>query len=120
MNKRFFLILAAASILAACDGGPRREAQGQEGSAKVLPAGHAHVQCGCSIPGIGICGDYVEVEGTMLELVYPEGVDLGPMPFCGQDDLTAQVEGEVVDGKFVASSFALIEPEQSGDTKGEG
>ena len=68
---------------------------------------HSHsVRCGCSLEEVGECGNFIEVEGQFVELVLPEENDLKEMPFCGQADLVATVEGEMVDGRFVAASFS--------------
>ncbi|MFT5288600.1 MAG: hypothetical protein ACI8QS_001326 [Planctomycetota bacterium] len=75
-----------------------------------LAEGEAHVECGCAIASIGACGEYIEVDGEMVELIFPDGVDLGPMPFCGKDDLVATVGGAMSgDDKYVATDFALRE-----------
>lgn len=74
------------------------------------PSAEAQVHalaCGCALDDVGVCGEYIEVEGAYLALVAPH--DLGSMPFCHKDGLRARVDGEVRDGKFVASTFAYEE-----------
>ena len=124
---RALMVLSAASliVLAGCGGG---DAYDTESTAAETPAaeveaaqpavvategegdtlgGHVHnVKCGCSIEGVGECGNYVEVEGQYVELVLPADQELGKMPFCGKDELTARVAGEMQDDKFVATSFS--------------
>lgn len=63
------------------------------------------VKCGCAIPSIGECGNYIEVDGKYVALETP--TPLGPMAFCGKDGLRAKVDGQVEGEVFVASSFAL-------------
>jgi hypothetical protein len=78
-----------------------------------MPAeGQVHtLRCGCAVEEVGQCGNYIEIEGQFVELVLPEEktAELGEMPFCGKDDLMASVEGEMVDGKFVATTFEYVE-----------
>lgn len=73
---------------------------------------HVHgLRCGCAVEGVGQCGNYIEVDGEFVELVLPaeKTEELGEMPFCGKTDLVATVEGEIVDGKFVATEFEYVE-----------
>jgi hypothetical protein len=108
------LVLFAFLLLAAigCQGGGEAEpaADAVADASAAEPAVHAgeHVhalRCGCAIEEIGTCGNYIEIDGEYVELVPPKEVDLGVMAFCGRDDLTASVQGEIEDGKFVATSF---------------
>ena len=72
----------------------------------VSTAGATHVHdlaCGCSLEEVGACGNYIKVDGKFVELIGDVG--LGGMAFCGQEGLKGEVEGEVQDGKFVATSF---------------
>ncbi len=74
------------------------------------PSETAHqfsVECGCALDEIGHCGEYIEVDGKFVELNLP--VDLGAMPFCGKSGLQGLADGEVEDGVFVASTFALMD-----------
>lgn len=68
------------------------------------------VKCGCALSDVGTCGEFVEIDGSYVPLELPASSDLGPMPFCGKDDLRARVEGRVQDGRFVATSFELEPP----------
>ena len=66
---------------------------------------HVHnVVCGCNLGKA--CGNMIEVDGQYVPL---EG-DLGleKAAFCGKHGLQAKAEGELKDGKFIASSFAHI------------
>ena len=66
---------------------------------------HVHgVACNCQFGQA--CGNMIEVEGQYVPL---EGdLGLGKMAFCGKKDLRAEVEGEMKDGKFVATSLKMI------------
>jgi len=118
MNRTcsFTLILAAVSfmVLVGCQQhGHRSDAGDQDAHGAepaILTGEHQHdVRCGCALSEVGECGNYIEVEGQFVELVLPEDNDLGKTPFCGQSDVVAQVQGEMVDGKFVATSFEYVE-----------
>ena len=105
-------ILFALSTLAACGTSEEPTDAGQGGGTEAdagveLAAGEAHVQCGCTIEGVGTCGEYIDVDGSMIALEFPAGMEMGSMPFCGQDGLVAKVEGAVEDGTYVATSFEL-------------
>lgn len=107
------LALGIATLLplAACSDQkqpPEIEAQVVEDHGHSHGEGEMHVQCGCAIESVGTCGEWIEVDGEMVALVLPDGLDLGAMPFCGKDGLVAKAEGEVQDGKYVATSFALL------------
>lgn len=78
------------------------------------------VTCGHTLESVGHCGDYIEVDGQYIPLLgveldrekwpkkdYPDG-----MLFCRKGKMKARTQGEVKDGKFVASSFVLFEPEK--------
>lgn len=68
------------------------------------------VECGCTIEGIGACGNYVLLEGTPVPIRRTEaGADLGVMEWCGMSDVKAEIEGDVEDGEFVASYVRTIE-----------
>jgi hypothetical protein len=89
------------------------DASTQEVADHAMPAAeHVHgLRCGCAVEGVGQCGNYIEVDGEFVELVLPAETaeELGEMPFCGKTDLVANVEGEIVDGKFVATEFEYVE-----------
>jgi hypothetical protein len=72
------------------------------------PAGEAHVHgvaCGCSQGQK--CSNMIEVDGKYVPL---EGeLGLGEMEFCGKQGLKAEAQGELKDGKFVATSFKLVD-----------
>ena len=81
------------------DGTPEVTAPAPTADAQV----HA-VECGCTVEGVGKCSEYIQVDGEMVPLKLP--VDMGSMPFCGKSGLHARCDGEMVDGVFVASTFA--------------
>jgi hypothetical protein len=62
------------------------------------------VKCGCSIDGIGKCGNYILVEDQYVELINPT---LGKMEFCKHKDKGAKIKvaGLMKDGKYVASDW---------------
>lgn len=65
------------------------------------------VACGCSIEGIGHCGNYVEVDGQHYEIANSSALGLGGMEWCGRSGATAQTAGQIVDGRFVATEMAV-------------
>ncbi|TPV96681.1 MAG: hypothetical protein B7733_03475 [Myxococcales bacterium FL481] len=89
--------------------GPLAESPAEPSPAPV--EGLHEVKCGCALSDVGQCGEFVEVAGEFLPLDLPND-DLGPMPFCGESDLQAQVRGEIREGRFLATSFEL-EPAKS-------
>ena len=125
MNKQtkiwVLTITASVLILAGCqqngdhaaDHAEAAGAHAEETADHAMPAGeHVHnLRCGCVVEGVGECGNFIEVEGEYVELVLPDETDaeLGEMPFCGETELMANVDGEVVDGRFIATSFEYVE-----------
>ena len=68
------------------------------------------VQCGCTIDGIGACGNYVILQDSPVPIQpTAAGAELGSMEWCGMSDVQAEVEGELEDGEFVASYIRTIE-----------
>lgn len=63
-------------------------------------------KCGCSIEGIGHCGNYILVEGQYVPLIHPK---LGKMEFCKQkaEGVKIKVAGLMKDGKYVASDWKI-------------
>ena len=70
-----------------------------------LPEGAHPVVCGCVVPGINRCGNYVAIDGEAVPLAGDIG--LGKMEYCGQGVLTANLEGAVEDGAFIATGYEL-------------
>jgi len=106
-----FLLALALACGSAGDGAPNGAADapaspsaavGDSGATTVRP-----VRCGCAIEDVGLCGNYVEIEGEFYELAGDLG--LGVMEFCGRDGLQAELAGTVEDGSFVASSYRLVD-----------
>lgn len=64
------------------------------------------VKCGCKIPAVKKCGEWVMVNGSFVELTN-HGLE-GAMPFCGKTDLKATVAGEMKDGKLVATKVEVL------------
>lgn len=73
-------------------------------------SGEHPVTCGCTLEEVGHCGEYAQVGGHFVELQLPASSELGKMPFCGREGLTALIEGELTGGRLVASSFELKAP----------
>jgi len=78
----------------------------------VVPHSTHAVMCGCSLPGIGHCGNFVEIDGAN----YPfnqkmgAGTKLGAMDWCGIEGAKAEIEGEIQDGEFVATFIKKVQP----------
>jgi hypothetical protein len=70
------------------------------------------VMCGCSLEEIGHCGNYIEIDGEEYPISAEEGEGktLGGMEWCGVDGATAEVEGEIKDGEFIATYIKKIQP----------
>ncbi len=78
---------------------------------QVIPRTVHGVECGCAIESVGHCGNYVSLEGAYLEIAKEgAGAELGSMEWCGQSGVTAEVEGEVKDGKFIATYIKTVTP----------
>src|SRR5690606_13077958 len=67
-----------------------------------------HAICGCQLAEVKRCGNYVELAGQHVPLVWPE---LGVMEYCKQGPKGADIEitGEMKDGKFVAETYRRVE-----------
>ena len=112
-NLLFTLFLALTVPFAACTADkPAGDDQNQQ-----QPAGNGdanaeavvyEAKCGCSIEGVGHCGNYVKIDDKWVEIV---NASLGKMEWCGKKDAGAKVEavGAMKDGKFVATSVKTIE-----------
>ncbi len=69
---------------------------------KAAVAKNYAVECGCAIDKK--CGNYAVVDGKHMQMT---GLDIGPMPFCQETGLHADIVGKVSDGKLVVSKFDL-------------
>ena len=99
------LLLALASI--ACYA--RSSVSAADGDEPTTTTADAHVQrveCGCALEEIGHCGNYIEVDGAFVEVGGDLG--LGKMEWCQKSGLKAEAEGEMKDGKFVATSLTIV------------
>ena len=65
--------------------------------------------CGCSLPAVGHCSEWAEVDGEWVELALPAASGLGAMPFCGKSGLRAELEGELAQNKFVVTNFRYVQ-----------
>jgi len=103
------LLLCLALPLAACTA--EVEADGNALDTSAAPAdmavasGTHNVRCGCSIEGIGRCGNYIEVENQFVEIANGTDLGLGVMEWCSSGPAEAVAAGEIKDGKFIASAF---------------
>lgn len=75
------------------------------------PPAHSHehthaAKCGCKLEPKLECAPYVSVDGKFIPLVAGEGVELGAHEFCDKESPDIDVEGEVKDGKFVATKWS--------------
>lgn len=101
---KFLIVLFLAFGYVACGAEPVTEPANGGGAEAAHDHTHTHnVKCGCVIEDVGACGNYVEIDGKYVPLVGDLG--LGDMEFCKKTGLEADVEGEMKDGKFVATSF---------------
>ena len=66
-----------------------------------------HVECGCTIEGIGACGNYVKIDSKYIPIGNDKEMELGHMEWCKQGPVAADLEGTVVDGKFIATKITL-------------
>ena len=66
------------------------------------------VKCGCSIDGVGHCGNFVMIEGNYIPILHPK---LGKMEWCRNKAAGAKIKanGEIKDGKFVAKNWKTIQ-----------
>ncbi len=110
MMKTLLLVPLLALLAAACT------SEKSEVPEETTPPAEAPVQvdaqvhnakCGCALPDVGKCGNYIEVDGEFVVLEHPS---LGAMDYCGKGDAGAQVKvtGEMVDGKYVAASYEVM------------
>ena len=65
-------------------------------------------KCGCSIEGIGKCGNYVEIDGDYVVI---EHQSFGVMEWCRDKEQGAQIKvtGAMTDGKYVATSYERVD-----------
>ena len=86
-----------------------------QGAAAAAPADRAlaeiatyDVKCGCSIDGVGHCGNFVMIEGQYIPILHPR---LGKMEWCRNKAAGAKIKanGELKDGKFLAKDWKTIQ-----------
>lgn len=65
------------------------------------------VMCGCSIDGVGRCGNYILIDGKYVPMIHPT---LGKMEWCSRKEKGAKVEtvGAMKDGKFIAQNWKTL------------
>lgn len=61
-------------------------------------------KCGCSIEGIGKCGNYIMFDGEYVPLL---NATLGKMEFCKQKDAGCKIKvaGAMKDGNYIAEQW---------------
>ena len=108
LSLSLLLTLAAAGCTSEAKTEPVDPAKNDAPLANQTAAVIHDVKCGCSIDGIGRCGNYIMIDGNYVPLVHPS---LGKMEFCSQKAAGAKIEtkGAMKDGKFVAETWKLIE-----------
>lgn len=115
MKKLLTLSLLLVSLLAfGCVADSKAQPDNTDPAKNIDPAAaigemHVHdVKCGCSIEGVGKCGNFIMIEGKYVPLIHSS---LGKMEFCMQKAAGAKIEtkGAMMDGKFVAESWKLVE-----------
>ena len=90
-----------------CDSVAEGSTEPNDPPTAAAPVAHVHdLICGCALPAVGHCGEYIKVGGEFVELV--GDLELGKMPFCGKQGLQGEIAGELKDGKFFATSFELV------------
>ncbi len=74
----------------------------------VAPTEVHEAMCGCSIEGIGRCGNYIRIGGEFVTLEHPS---LGVMEFCRDKKNGARIKvtGSMVDGKYVATTYERLD-----------
>ena len=74
----------------------------------VAEATQFDAKCGCSIDGVGHCGNFVKIDGRYVPILHPS---LGRMEWCANKDAGAKIEasGEIKDGKFVAKQIKTLD-----------
>ena len=75
--------------------------------AKVIKAPEIHrAVCGHVLEQVGHCGNYVQIDGRYVEILWPE---LGVMEWCKQGQAGAEVEitGAMKDGKWTSPPALL-------------
>jgi hypothetical protein len=118
-NLVFPSAIALTLVFGACtsekpsnQGSPNQQAPKPEASAVrdrvVAEAATFDAKCGCSIEGVGHCGNFVRIDGHYIPIVH---ASLGRMEWCGKKDSGAKIEasGEIKDGKFVAKQIKTLE-----------
>ena len=103
-------ILALALPLFACTSEVEAEANAPAASTlanMTIEKSNHTVQCGCSIDGIGKCGNYVEIENQFVQIANSAEADLGAKEWCKHGPTKADVAGEIKDGKLVVSSLEV-------------
>jgi hypothetical protein len=102
------LFLAACSVEMNSD-----ETQAQEPVTIIediaVETGIHNVQCGCTIDGIGKCGNYIEIADQFVVIENSEELGLGAMEWCKHGPAQAEAAGEVKNGKFIAASLVVQE-----------
>ena len=110
-----FGVIASLILLTGCPNDPKARVDVTEDvadpkaeSPPVAVAEAVHdVSCGCVIPDVKKCSEWVKVDGAFIPLTN-HGLK-GAMPFCGKVDLKAKVTGEVKDGELVASEVEVLQ-----------
>jgi hypothetical protein len=104
---KFLALLLITLPLTACCGDKTTETPVDPVPAKTASIS-THVQCGCTIESVGQCGNFVEIDTKYIPIANDKEIGLGHMEWCKQGPVAADVAGEVVDGKFVATKLDTL------------
>jgi hypothetical protein len=100
---------SACSVEAATSPEPTPPAAAPAAATGTIATAELHdAICGCALPGVGRCGNYVKIDESFVVLEWPE---LGKMEYCAEGKKGAKVEitGAMKDGRFVAATYKRVE-----------
>jgi hypothetical protein len=113
MKKIAIVSVLFAALALACssetESKPETTPEGPVGDSPAAEAAQEyHAICGCSLEGIGECGNYIEIGESFVVL---EHESLGVMEFCRDKEAGAQIKvaGSMQEGKFVATSYERLD-----------
>lgn len=106
------LVLALLLPAFACTDKQEVEASEAETNVTVLAdmaveSGTHNVKCGCSVDGVGKCGNYIEVESQYVKIANGDDLGLGAMEWCTTGPATATAAGAIKDGEFVGTTLVI-------------
>ena len=72
----------------------------------VVASAERNVACGCSVEGVGECGNYIEIDGKFTAIANWEELGLGAMEWCKKENQHASSAGELRGDKFYATRLS--------------